>query len=230
MSEKKTSLSKLMAVLNFAGSIILMSLLFLVSCLPVVTIGQAWCALLSGVRYMIRKDDWFDGFKQGFKTRFWRGILSWCIMLIPNVYFLLEVHHGYDQVILKGNMDNVAQLISACVMLALTTMLTTSLLTLNVYVPTKVSLWVSNAVSLVFKAPLTLLLAAILFWLPFLMVLLWMGILAYTILIFVVAYFPLSGLVSTLALKSALLEIFLSARADGTLLVEEGRMPEASEV
>ena len=229
MSEKKSSISKLMAVLNFAGSIILMSLLFLICCLPVVTIGQAWCALLTGVRYMIRKDDWFDGFKQGFKTRFWRGIVAWCVMLIPNIYFLSEVNRGYDQVVWHGNMDNLAQLISACIMLALTTMLTTSLLTLNVYVPTKINLWVNNAVSFVFKAPLTLLLSAVLFWLPFLMVLLWLGILAYTVLVFVVAYFPLSGLVSTLALKNALLDVFLSARADGTLLAEEGRMPETRE-
>lgn len=226
MEKKSTSFDKLMKVLNFAGSIILMSLLFLLCCLPIVTIGQAWCALLTGVRYMIRKDDWFDGFKQGFKTRFWRGILSWCIMLIPNIYFLLEVNHGYAQVFLKGNLDNLTQFIFACVMLALTTMLTTSLLTLNVYVPTKVSLWINNGVSLVFKAPLQMLLAAVLFFLPFLMVVLWLGILAYTVLIFVVAYFPLSGLVSTMVLKNPLLDIFLEARADGTLLAEEGRMPE----
>lgn len=226
MNEKKSSLSKLMAVLNFAGAIILMSLLFLVSCLPIVTIGQAWCALLTAVRYMIRKDDWFDGFKQGFKTRFWRGLLAWCIMLIPNIYFLLEVNHGYAQVFLQGNLDNLTQFISACVILLLSTMLTTGLLLLNVYVPTKVSLWVSNAVSLVFKAPLQLLVAAVLFWLPFLMVVLWLGILAYTILIFLVAYFPLTSLVSTLVMKNPLLDIFLAARADGTLLAEEGRMPE----
>ncbi len=222
MNEKKTILDKLLGVLNFAGSVIMMSLAFLASCIPIVTMGQAWCALLTAVRYMIRKEDWWDGFKIGFKRRFWRGLIAWTVMLIPNIYFLLELHHGYAQVIVYGNMANLPQFVSACLMFVLMAMLTGSLLFLNVYIPTKISLWISNGVSMVFKAPLQLLGASALFWLPFIMGMLWPVYLYFTIIIFVAAYFPLIGLVTTILLKNILIEFLLIARKQGTLLAEEG--------
>ena len=223
MNNKDTILDKLNKVLTFAGTVILMNLLFLVCCLPIVTIGQAWCALLTGVRYQIRKDSWFEGFKKGFTTRFWRGILAWCVMLIPNVYFLLELHHGFAQVFVEGNSGNTVQFVSACLMLALTTMLTAALLMLNVYIPTKVSTWITNATGMVFKAPIMLLIFAALMWLPILLGLLYFDGLMLTVMIFLVAYFPLAGLVATLALKSALMEYLIEARANGSLLAEEGK-------
>ena len=169
-----------------------------------------------------RKEDWWAGFKTGFKRRFLRGLLVWCIMLIPNIYFILELHHGYAQVVEYGNMANLTQFISACLMFALMTMLTSSFLFLNVYVPTKISLWISNAVSMVFKAPLQLLLASALFWLPFIMGILWPFFLYLSILIFVAAYFPLIGLVTTMLLKNTMIDFVLTARRLGTLLAEEG--------
>ena len=203
-----------------------MNLLFLVCCLPIVTIGQAWCGLLTGIRYQIRKDSWFDGFKKGFKTRFWRGTVAWCIMLIPNIYFLLELHHGWAQVFVENNSGNIVQLISACLMLALTTMATATLLMLNVYIPTKISTWITNASSMVFKAPIMVLIFAGLMWMPVLLGLLRFDWLFYSLMIFLVAYFPLAGWVSTFALKSTLMDYLIEARADGSLLVEEGKFAE----
>lgn len=219
MREQETILDKLNKVLSIAGTTILMNLLFVVSCLPIVTMGQAWCALLTGIRYSIRGDSWWHGFKQGFKTRFWRGTIAWCLMLIPNVYFLLEVHYGYAQ-------GYIVQMISACLMLALSTMVTASLLALNVYIPTAIGNWIRNAVDMVFKAPLMLLIAAALFWLPVLLCLLRFDLFYYGLLIFIAAYFPLAGLGTTVALKEALMDYLVSARADGTLLAEEGKAPQ----
>lgn len=216
MREQETMLDKVNKVLSIAGTTILMNLLFLVCCLPIVTMGQAWCALLTGIRYSIRKDSWWEGFKHGFKTRFWRGTVAWCLMLIPNVYFLLEVHYGYAQ-------GYVVQLLSACLMLAMTTMVTAALLALNVYIPTAIGTWIRNAVNMVFKAPLMLLVAAGVFWLPVLLALLRFDLFYYGILIVVAAYFPLAGLCTTVVLKETLLDYLIDARADGTLLAEEGK-------
>lgn len=227
MREQETMLDKINKVLSIAGTTILMNLLFLVSCLPIVTMGQAWCALLTGIRYSIRGDSWWHGFKHGFKTRFWRGTLAWCLMLIPNVYFLLEVHYGYAQ--LAQSAGYLAQLIPACLMLALTTMVTAALLALNVYIPTKVGTWIRNSVNLVFKAPVMLLGAAVAFWLPVLLALLRFDLFYYGLLIVIAAYFPLAGLCSTVALKQALMDLLIEARADGTLLAEEGKQREAEE-
>ncbi len=220
--QKETILDKVNKVLSFAGRIVLMSMLFLVSCLPVVTIGQAWCAVLTGIRYQIRGDSWFEGFKFGFKNRFWRGLIAWCVMLIPNIYFILEVHYGYAN-------GYVVQLISACLMLVLTTMLTAALLMLNVYIPTKISLWISNAASMVFKTPLMLLITAALFWLPILLGVLRPDVLFFTLLIFIFAYYPLQGWLATLLLKGTIIDYLIDARADGTLLREEGKRPEPKE-
>ena len=229
--QKETMLDKVNKVISFAGRIVLMSLLFLVSCLPIVTIGQAWCALLTGIRWQIRGDSWFEGYKFGFKNRFWRGLIAWTVLLIPNVYFLLEVSGLYWVMSeLQGSVTPyVLRLLFAAGMLAMTTMFTTALLVLNVYIPTKVGLWVNNATSMVFKALLMLLITSVLFWLPFLLALLAPGIFFFTFPLFLVAYYPLQGWVATLVLKETILDYLIDARADGTLLREEGKRPEPKE-
>ena len=219
MREKETLLDKVTKVVNIIGTVILMNLLFLVSCLPIVTIGQAWCGLLTGVRYTIRGDSWFHGYKYGFKTRFWRGTLAWCLMLIPNIYFLLEVHYGVAE-------GYVVQLISACLMFAMSIMVTAALLMLNVYIPTKVGQWIRTAVDMVFKSPLMLLIAAVISWLPVLLGVLRFDIFYLTMIIYFAAYFTLAGFLSTMVLKETLMYYLLEARAQGTLIAEEGKAPE----
>lgn len=222
MREENTILHKLGKIINLAGNAILMNLLFLVSCLPVVTIGQAVCALLSAIRYNIRGDKWFDGYKAGFKTRFWRGTIAWCALLLLNVHMLLDLHYAYA-------MGYTAQMIASAFIFSLTAMVTTALLVLNVYIPTSVGNWINNAVGMVFKAPLHLFGAAALFWLPVLLVLLWFTVFYYGALVILALYFTLAALGSTMLLKDTLLQYLLAARADGTLLSEEGKRKEANE-
>ncbi|MBQ8358776.1 MAG: DUF624 domain-containing protein [Oscillospiraceae bacterium] len=221
MYEKNTILDKLMKVLSVVGNAIMLNLLFLVSCLPVVTIGPAVCALLSAIRYNIRGDRWFDGYKAGFTTRFWRSLLAWCIMLPLNVHMLLDVRYDYAE-------GYFVHLVVASIVLALTAMVTTALLVLNVYIPTKKGTWITNATNMVFKAPLMLLGAAALFVLPVLLALLWFEAFFFAIMIFIAVYFPLAALVTTMLLKNTLMQYLIAARADGSLLAEEGRQKEAS--
>lgn len=228
MHEKETILDKLGRLISIAGNAILMNLLFLVSCVPVVTMGQAWCGLLGAVRYQIRGDKWLDGFAAGFKKRFWRGTVSWCIMLAVNAYFLLDVMHAYAA--MQTNSGATAPFIAACVMFALSAMVTMALQLLNVYVPTPIGQWVRNAVNMVFKVPLELLAAAALFWLPWVMLLLWTGAFLYALMIFVAAYFAIAAAGITLLMKNALIHYLLDARATGTLLAEEGANASQKEV
>lgn len=220
MKEKKTVLEKLLGALNLVGNAILMNLLFLVSCIPVVTIGQAWCALFSAVRYNIRGDKWFDGWKVGFKTRFWRGTLSWCAMLLLNAHLLLDLRYAVAET------QFIPQIVSSGLVLALTTMVTCALLLLNVYIHTPVGRWINNAVNMVFKAPLQLLGSAVLMWLPVVLALLWEYAFFYTILIYIAVYFAVMALVITMLMKNALIFYLVDARADGVLLSEEGKQKE----
>lgn len=216
MQQKTTILDKLMSALSVLGNAVMLNLLFLVSCIPVVTIGQAWCALFTAVRYNIRGDKWFDGWKAGFKTRFWRGTLAWCIMLLPNIHFLLDLRYAVE-------MQFVPQIVASGLVFALTTMITCALLILNVYIHTPVGRWIMNAVNMVFKAPLELLGSAVLMSLPVVLALLWDMGFFYTILIYFAVYYAVMALFITILLKNSLLFYLVDARADGVLLSEEGK-------
>lgn len=215
MKKKETTLEKINRIITMAGTAVLMNLLFLVSCLPIVTIGQAWCALLNALRYNIRGDSWFEGYKVGFKRRFWRGTLSWCVMLLASVYFLLDFNNALSQAA-------VVPAVAAAGMFAISGMLTVSLLMLNVYIPTSVGDWIINSVNMVFKAPHWLLIAAALFWLPAVMAFLRPDIFLYALLVFLAVYFTVAALVGTMVMKNPMVDLLVECRTNKTLLAEEG--------
>lgn len=223
MREKKTFLDKFNDIITKIGTIILMNLLFLVSCIGVVTIGQAWCGLLSALRFHIRGENWFDGFKFGFKNRFWRGTIAWCAVLALCVMSLFDLMAH-----INGSAD-MAAIIASGVMFALVAMLSVSLLVLNVYIPTSVSNWLKNAVNMIFKGHIWLLLSAAIMWLPAVMAVFWPTLFTLTVMIFFAAYYALAALLMTLLLKDALLEFLVEARTEGTLTAEEGRLANAEE-
>jgi len=215
LNEKQNWTEKLGKFITMAGNAILMNLLFLAACLPVVTIGPAWCALLSAIRYNIRGDSWFQGFKFGYKTRFWRSLISWCICLPVCMFFLNDVNNALAA-------GSISAVVISCLFFAMAAMVTSSLLILNVYIPTDFNNWFKNAVNF-FRHPLELLGAAVLFWAPVLIALLWnMMTFLQLIMIFIAVYFTLAALCSTMLLKNGLLRFLTEARAEGILLAEEG--------
>ena len=221
--EKTTLMEKIGNAIRIAGNAILMNLMFLVASLPIVTMGQAWCGLLSAVRYNIRGDKWMDGFKAGFKTRFWRGTISWIIMLAVDVFFMLDMFATIDHVGLD------IPSVMAAIVFALMIMVTFSMQLLNVYVPTNIGQWLRNAVNMVFKAPLELLGAAVLFWVPFALLWYWPGYFIMAAMIFIAVYFVIVAVVGTMLLKNALVYYLLDARATGTLIKNEEDQPEQNE-
>lgn len=221
--EKKTLMDKIGNAIRIAGNAILMNLMFLVASLPIVTMGQAWCGLLSAVRYNIRGDKWMDGFKAGFKTRFWRGTISWVVMLAVDVFFMLDMFATIDHVGLD------IPSVMAAIVFALMIMVTFSMQLLNVYVPTNIGQWLRNAVNMVFKAPLELLGAAVLFWVPFAMLWYWPGYFIMAAMIFIAVYFVIVAAVGTLILKNTLIYYLLDARATGTLIKDQEEQSEQDE-
>ena len=218
-------LEKFGKFITLAGNAILMNLLFLAACIPVVTIGQAWCGLMGAIRYNIRGEKWIVGFKKGYKTRFWRGTLVWTVGLLAALFFMWDMNAA----IVTG--DTVT-LIASSLMFAFVIMLLHAALALNVYIYTNVSTWLKNAVDLLFKTPLQLLLGAALFWFPIVGVLVLMPddpVVIYVVLelslVLVCVYYTLAALVTTMALKGGLLDTLLSCRAEGLIIAEEGAMP-----
>ena len=218
--EKPTLIEKIGKVISVVGNFILMNLLFLVASLPVVTMGQAWCGLLTAVRYNIRGDKWLDGFKVGFKTRFLRGTISWVVMLAIDLFLMFDLF----EVVAQVGFD--VPSVMAGLVFGLMIMVTFSMQILNVYVPTNISQWLRNSVNMVFKVPLELLGAAVLFWVPFAMLWRWTGLFLYALMIFVTIYFTLAAVAGTLVLKNALIYYLLDARASGILLADDSKKDE----
>lgn len=218
LKEKETLTDKVGKAITIAGTAILMNLLFLVACIPIVTIGPAWNALLTSVRYHIRGDGWFKGFLTGFKTRFFRSLISWCICL-PLCWILLA---DLNYALRSGNWVD----IGVCILFfSMAAMLTMALQVLNVYIPTGISQWLKNGVNF-FRHPLVLFGSAVLFWAPVLLALLWDAmIFMQIVMIFVAVYFTLAAVGTTMLLKEGLVEFLQEARENGTLLAEEGNRP-----
>ena len=217
MEEKKSFSEKLHSILNKMGTMALMNAMYLIACIPIVTIGPAWNGLLTAIRYHVRGDKWFAGFKFGFKTRFWRSLLSFNIMLLPILYFVPEINHHWQH-------EQLVPLIFSVLVFVLLAMFSAALQLLNVYIPTPVGRWIRNAGDLMKSAHVKLAGVAVAFWLPLLLFLVDPDIFFFASIIFIVAYFMIVGLFTTLLLKMHLIDFLLDARADGVLLAEEGRL------
>ena len=229
MSEKQNWTDKLSNAITLAGTAILMNLMFLVASLPIVTIGPAWCGLMSSIRYNIRGEGWFQGFKKGYCTRFWRSLIIWCVCAPVCLFFLNDLNNAVLFVDEVGmNAESIAACVIPALFLTMAGMVTVSLLTLNVYIPTSVSNWIKNGVNF-FRRPMELFAAAALFWAPLLVFRFYLVLFMNVVMVLVAAYFALAAVCGTMIMKDPLIDFLLDARADGTLIAEEGVAPTPAE-
>ncbi len=216
MSNKENAMSKLGNLLNTVGSGILMNLLFLVSCLPVVTIGAAWSGLYCAVRFNIRGESWFAGFRYGFQTRFWRNTLLWCGGLAAIYGGLTQVldYASYVAHEPQNLAGGIVMLTLAGVLLLAALLFTTAALPVSLYIPTDVNRWLKNSWYLLFHAPVPVLAAAAITWLPAALVLFWPDIAFMLLIVFIAAYYALAATANTVLLKDGLVELLLRERAE----------------
>lgn len=84
--------SKLIIMLEGVANTMLLNILFLVCCIPVVTIGAAFTALFSGCRAMINDEACFKAYFRGFRSGFKRATLAWLILLPLLAVLALTAH------------------------------------------------------------------------------------------------------------------------------------------
>ena len=189
-------------ILQLTSNAVMVNALFLLCCIPVVTIGQAWAGLYSAIRYAIRGDGWFSGFKAGFKTRFLRGTAAWiiCLLIIAemSVNMLAMIGENLVMVVLHGLFLLAAMMICG------------ALIPVNVYIPSQ---WLKNAVNLIVYAPLQNAAVAVMMWLPTALVVLYLkyGFFDpfFFIMVLLLIYFTFSTLIATILLKSPLIRVKL---------------------
>jgi len=210
--EKKTLAdSKFWKFVNLAGNAIGLNLIFIVCCLPIVTIGPALCGLYSGVRYMIRQDGWWRGFWKGFTTHWLRSAIAGILAVAFQAYVLLEFNTALNFYFDTGSLYYA---ILYGIMALLPAVVVASLWPLNIYIPYGTADWLRNTVSVVFKAPLQALLAAVMFLLPVVMVLYFTTITFYIVIVFIAVYFALAAFIATLFYKDTLVDLLLDYRAE----------------
>ena len=198
-------LDKLMNIINKVGNAIALNLLFLVSCLPVVTIGPAWCALMSAMRYEIRGDKWFAGFRAGFTTRFLRSMITGVLGNAAVLYLANNAYAGVKA--LMAGMGGIFSTVITCIFLLMAMLLMVSFLATNVYFGRDVDVWSDYAFMLLKKAPWQSFLCAVLMWAPVALVLWDFLLVVLFIMVFLVVYFVLTGLLMTGLLKNGLIAV-----------------------
>jgi uncharacterized membrane protein YesL len=196
--------SKLMKFINLAGTAIMLNLIFLVACIPVVTIGPAFSGLYSGVRYMIRGDGAIRGFRDGFKTNPLRTVPAGIVMMAAVVYFVINVNAAYNYAM---DLGDYVPLIMYGVLAMPVLMIFAAMWPLNIYIDYSAMDWLRNSVNLVVKAPHWVLLSAVVTWAP-VVLFFWMPILFWAVaIIFIAAWFSMASFASTLFLKDALVDL-----------------------
>lgn len=73
--------SPLMTMLRGVGNTMLLNILFLLSCLPIVTIGAAWTALFAACRVLLEDGPCFKTYFRTFASSFKRATLAWLVLL-----------------------------------------------------------------------------------------------------------------------------------------------------
>lgn len=210
--KKRITETKFWAALVLAGNAIALNLLFILCCLPVVTIGPSLCGLYSGVRFMIKREGWFRGFWEGFRTHWIRSGILGIIAVVCQAKVLYDLNSA---VLFHQDMGIGMELIITHSIIAfLPALLVASLWPLNIYIPGDTASWLRNTVNLVFKAPAAAFLAACLFLAPVVLALFFTVIAWYLLIIIVAGWFVLSAFVATLFYKDALVELLNEYREE----------------
>ena len=209
--EKESVFQKLMGFLNKAGTAIMMNLLFLGCSLPLVTMGAAWCGLYGAVRFTIRGDSWFAGFKEGIKCHFWRNLFGWTFGVAVGGYAVTKVFMGVSNIIADPAILSAGVIlplvISVLVALA-AAMVLAVMLPLGMYFPQlDANTWLVTTWDVIAHAPVQCLIVAVLMWLPLGVLFFAPDLMLMTLIVFAAVYFILAAFVATVLLKKPLLRI-----------------------
>ncbi len=192
----------------------MLNLLFLVSCLPIVTIGPAWKGLYSAVRYSIRRESWFAGYKAGFKHKFLRTALGFTFGLAAMGYAGYQLTGAVLETVRLPGWDMAMPLAIHGIFFLAVLMVTTAMIPTGVYFESDVNTWLLHAWDLLGHAPLQVLAAGLLMWAPVFVLLFFPGYGYMALLVFIAIYFVLAAVVNTVLLKDPLIRILKQIQAE----------------
>ena len=187
---------------NLAGTAIMINLAFLICCIPIVTIGPAFCGMYSALRYVVRGNGWFHGFKDGIKKNFVRNALVGSILLIMIVDMALNFDTALGFYLQSGDYS---MLIFYSVGLLPLLMVFSAIWPLEVFIPYESGTdWLKDCLKLLVKAPIQLIIVSALLLLPVALLLYIPAIGFMVLIVFLGIYYALIGFASILLLKKPL--------------------------
>lgn len=187
---------------NLAGTAIMINVAFLLCCLPVVTIGPAICGMYSSLRYVVRGDGWFNGFKEGIKKNFVRNALVSSVLLFMIVDMAINFNTALGFYL---ESSDYTPLVIYSVGLLPLLMVFSALWPLDVFIPYESgSDWLKDCFKLLVKAPIQLIIVSALMLLPVALVLYIPDLGFMLALVFLAIYYALMGFASILLLKTPL--------------------------
>ncbi len=211
MEDKQYGESKFWKFINLAGNAIALNFVFLLCCLPVVTLGPALCGLYSGVRFLIRGDGWFAGFKEGFCKKFLRCMLAGVLSTLVVGYLLLNFNVGYNFYLEQGDM---APMIVYAIGMIPPLLIAAALWPTNVYFNYTGNDWLQNAFTMLKKAPWQVAVTAAVLFAPIILVLYFAELVYLGAIIFIGFYYSVAAFISTILLKDELLRQLLKYREE----------------
>lgn len=82
MNKTSSTVSKVFNLIDAIACLIGLNLLFLVCCIPLITVGASLTALYAGLRALIKKQPCFRAFFKAFSSGFLRITLAWVLMAL----------------------------------------------------------------------------------------------------------------------------------------------------
>lgn len=152
--------SKLMQMLDTLGNTMILSALFVLCCIPIVTIGAAFTALFAACRAQTRGKACFRAFFGAFKANFLRATLLW---LLLGALMYLCAGSAFSLYEMDGSLAVfIMSIVAGCLLLILLTM---CLLFYSRFECTFRQL-IKNGMVMVLSFPIRSLLITILSWMP----------------------------------------------------------------
>lgn len=195
----------------------MLNLLFLVSCLPVVTMGSAWSGLYGAVRYMIRGDSWFEGYREGFKNHFFRNNIGMTFGIAVALYSLNNVWVGVNSLIADPTLvsaGTIIPLVIAGLFMLVAMLVMAAMIPVSLYFYNDISGWLSNTWDMILHYPHLVLCMAVLMWAPPVVMLCMPNYGYLALVVFVAMYFTMAGVLNTALAKKPLLRILAREREE----------------
>lgn len=212
--------SKFMAILEHVADTMILNILFLLCCVPVVTIGAALTALNSASRARMSDEPCYRAFFRGLRSGFLRSTLAWFI-LCPLLVFLVQVAYTIFAMKTEGYMPAFL-----CSLLGLVVVMSIAAMVFQFYSRFECRLFqlLKNSAFMVIAHPLRSIVSGVLTWAPVAMFFLATGHFVMLTVVWLFLYFSTVSLVSVWLMKKPFAS--LEKRASGT---EDGVQAELEE-